>query len=97
MNQTQICEILTSGQVMRLDALQPHKAYPILRAEELCVYESEARILLHIMDYVFTDGYVILPYDGFSQDDVNRINNYTLLMKLVYRGADSSNNPVDFI
>ena len=34
MNQAQICEIVTSGLVMRQDALQPHKAYPILRAEE---------------------------------------------------------------
>ena len=44
MNQTQICEILTSGQVMRLDDLQPHKRYAILRAQELYVYGSEARI-----------------------------------------------------
>ena len=41
MNQAQICEILTSVQAMRLDALQPHKAYPILRVEELYVYGSE--------------------------------------------------------
>ena len=98
MKQTQICEILTSGQVMRLDALQPHKAYPILRAQELYVYGSGARILLYIWDYVFRDGYVILPFDALSQDDVNRINNYNLLMKLVYRSVDSSNNTlVDFI
>ena len=35
MNQAQICEIVTSGLVMRLVSLQPHKAYPILREEEL--------------------------------------------------------------
>ena len=35
MNQTQICEILTSGQVMRLDDLQQHKTCPILRAQDL--------------------------------------------------------------
>ena len=69
MNQIQICEILTSGQVMRLDDLQPQKAYPILRAEELYVYGSEARILLHIWDHVFRDGYVILPLDALSQDE----------------------------
>ena len=50
MNQTQICEILTSGQVMRLNDLQPNKAYPILRAQEIYMYGSEARILLHIWD-----------------------------------------------
>ena len=83
---------------MRLHALQLHKAYPILCAEELYVYGSEARILLRIWDHVFRYGYVILPLDALSQDDVNRINNYTLLMKLVYRGVDSSNNlVVDFI
>jgi len=98
MNQAQICEIPTSVQVMRLDSFQPHKAYPILCAEELYVYGSEARILLRIWDHVFRYGYVILPLDALSQDDVNRINNYTLLMKLVYRGVDSSNNlVVDFI
>ena len=98
MNQAQICEILTSGQVMRLDALQPCKDYPILHAEELYVYGSAARLLLHIWDYVFRDGYVILPFRVLSRDDVNWINNYTLSMKLVYRGVDSSNNPViDFI
>ena len=73
MNQTQICEILTSGQVIRLDDLQPHKAYTILRAEELYVYGSEARILLHIWDYVFRDGYVILPFLVLSRDDENWI------------------------
>ena len=61
MNQTRICEILTLGQVMRLDDLQPHKAYPILRAEELYVYGSEARISLHIWDHVFKDGYHSTP------------------------------------
>jgi len=35
MNQTQICEILTSGQVMRLDDLQLNKANPILRVKEI--------------------------------------------------------------
>jgi hypothetical protein len=41
---------------------------------------------------------VILPFRVLSRDDVNWINNYTLSMKLVYRGVDSSNNPViDFI
>ena len=94
MNQTQICEILTSGQVMRVDDLQPHKTYPILRAQELYVYGSGARILLYIWDYVFRDGYVILPFRVLSRDYVHRINNYTLIMKLVYRGVDSSNNPV---
>ena len=39
MNQTQICEILTSGQVMGLDGLQPHKRYAILRAQELYMCE----------------------------------------------------------
>jgi hypothetical protein len=58
------------------------------------LYGSEARILLHIWDYVFRDGYMILPFRVLSRDDVNRINNYTLIMKLVYRGVDSSNNPV---
>ena len=79
---------------MRLDKLQPHNAYPILRAEELYVYGSEARILLHTWDYVFRDGYVILTFNVLSRDDVYRISNYTLLIKLVYRGVDSSNNPV---
>jgi hypothetical protein len=50
MNQTQICEILTSRQVMRLDDLHPNKAYPILRVQEIYMYGSEARILLHIWD-----------------------------------------------
>ena len=98
MNQTQICEVLTSGQVMRLDDFQPHKAYLILRAQEIYMYWSEARILLLIWDYVFRDGYVILPFCVPTRDDINRINNYTLRKKLVYRGVDSSNNPVvDFI
>jgi hypothetical protein len=62
------------------------------------MYGSEARILLHIWDYVFRDGYVILPFRVLTRDDINRINNYTLRMKLVYRGVDSSKNPVvDFI
>ena len=62
------------------------------------MYGSEVRILLHIWDYVFRGGYVILPFRVLSLDDVNRINNYRLIMKLVYRGVDSSNNlVVDFI
>jgi len=66
--------------------------------QEIYMYGSEARILLHIWDYVFRDGYVILPFRVLSRDDINRINNYTLRMKLVYRGVDSSKNPVvDFI
>ena len=99
MNQAQICEVLTSGQVMRLDDLQPHKRYAILRAQELYMCGCEARILLHIWDYVFRDGYVILPFHVLSRDDINQINNYTRIMKLVYRGVDSSSrNPmVDFI
>jgi hypothetical protein len=68
---------------MRLDALQPHKADPIIRAKELYENGSEARILLHIWDHEFRDGYVILPFDALSQDVVNLINNYTLLIKLV--------------
>jgi hypothetical protein len=79
---------------MRLDALQPHKAYPILGAEELYEYGSEARILLHIWDHEFRDGYVILPFNALSEDDVNHINNCTLLIKLVYGGVDSTNNPL---
>ena len=97
MNQTQICEILTSGQVMHLDDLQPHKSYHILRAQEFYVYRCEARILLHIWDYVFRDGYVILLFHVLSRDDVNRINNYILIMNLDYRGVYSSNKLVDFI
>jgi hypothetical protein len=99
MNQAQICEVLTSGQVMRLADLQPHKHYAILRGQELYMCGSEARILLHIWDYVFRDGYVILPFHVLSRNDINQINNYTLIMKLVYRSVDSSsNNPmVDFI
>ena len=42
------------------------------------MYGSEARILLHIWDNVFKDGYVLLPFEALSQDDVNRINIYTL-------------------
>jgi hypothetical protein len=57
-------------------------------------YGSEARILLHIWDYVFMDDYVILPFRVLTREDINRINNYTLRMKLVYRVVDSSNNPV---
>ena len=88
MNQAQICEILTSGVVMQLDALQPHKVYPILRAEELYEYGSEARILLRIWDHEFKDGCVILPFNALSQDDVNRINNNTL-----YVGGSKSSQP----
>jgi hypothetical protein len=79
--------------------LQPHKRYAILRAQELYMYGSEAHILLHIWDYVFRDGYVILPFHVLSRDDINQINNYTKIMKLVYRGADSSSKHpmVDFI
>jgi hypothetical protein len=73
MNQAQICEIPTSGQVMRLDALQQHNAYPILHVEEIYEYGSEARILLHMCDHVFRDGYVIVPFNAFSQDVVNHI------------------------
>ena len=80
--------------MLRLEDLQTHKAYPILRAQELYVYRSEKRILQHFWDYVFRDGYVILPFRVLSRDDVNRSNNYTLIMKLVYRSVDSSNNPV---
>ena len=99
MNQTQICEILTSGQVMRLDDFQPHKAYLILRAQEIYMYRSEARILLHIWDYVFRDGYVILPFHVPSRYDIYQSINYPRIMKLVYRGVDSSsmNLMVDFI
>ena len=98
MNHAQICEVLTSGQVMRLDDLQPHKRDAILRAQELYMCGCEARILLHIWDYVFRDGYVILPFHVLSRVHINQINNYTRIMKLVYRGVDSSSkNPmVDF-
>jgi hypothetical protein len=68
----ELCNVtLTSGQVVGRDDLQPHKAYPVLRAEELYVYGSAARLLLHIWDYVFRDGYVILPFRVLSRDDVN--------------------------
>jgi len=99
MNQAKICEVLTSGQVMRLADLQLHKRYAILRAQELYMCGCEARILLHICDYAFMDGYVILPFHVLSRDDINQINNYTRITKLFYRGVDSSsNNPmVDFI
>jgi hypothetical protein len=99
MNQAQICEILTSGQVMRLADLQLHKRYAILRAKELYMCESEARILLHIWNFVFRVGYVILQFHVLSLDYINQTNNYTRIMKLVYRGVDSSSmNPmVDFI
>ena len=99
MNQTQICEILTSGQVMRLDDLQPHKRYAILRAQELYMCGCEARILLNIWDYVLRDGYVILPFHVLSREDINQISNYTKILKIFYIGVDfSSNNPmVDFI
>jgi len=40
------------------------------------------------------DDYVILPFRVLTREDINRINNYTLRMKLVYRVVDSSNNPV---
>ena len=99
MNQAQICEILTSGQVIRLDVLQPYKFYANLRAQELFLCGCEARILMHIWDYLFRDGYVILPFHVLSRNDINQINNYTKIMKFVYRGVDSSSdNPmVDFI
>ena len=48
LNQAQICEILTSGQVMRLADLQPHKRYAILRAQDLYMCGCEARVLRHI-------------------------------------------------
>jgi len=63
-----------------------------VRRNYTCV--SETRILLHIWDYVLRDGYVILSFHVLSRDDINRIDNYTLIMKLVYRGVDSSNKPV---
>jgi hypothetical protein len=99
MNQAQICEILTSGQVMRLAEMQPHKRYAILRAQELHMCGCEARILLHIWGYSFRDCYLILPFQALSRDDINHINNYTRIKKLVYRGVDSSsmNLMVDFI
>ena len=98
MNQTQICETVILGQVMRLHSTQPHKTYPIFHAEELFLYGGETRILLYIWNHVIRDSYVILPFHALSRDDVNRINNYTLIMKLVYRGVHFYNNPeVDFI
>jgi hypothetical protein len=98
MNQTQICEILISGQVMCLADLQPNRRYAVLRAQELLVCGREPCILIHIWDYASRDGYVILPYHTLSPDDINLINRYERIVKLIYRGVDSSNNPiVDFM
>ena len=94
MIQTQICEILVSGQVMCLAELRPNRRYAVLRAQELFVCGRELCILIHIWDYASRDGYVILPYRTLSQDDINKINRYERIVKLIYRGVDSSNKTI---
>jgi len=94
MNQTQVCEILVSGQVMCLAELQPDRRYAVLRAQELLVCGLEPCILIHIWDYASRDGYVLLPYLTLTPDDINQINRYERIFKLIYRGVDSSNRPI---
>ena len=91
MNQTQICEILVSGQVMCLAELQPCRRF---RAQELLVCGRGPCILIHIWDYASRVGYVMLPYLILTPDDINRINKYERIFKLIYRGVDSSNKPI---
>jgi len=93
MNQTQICEFLVSGQVMCLAELQPDRRYAILRAQELLVCGLDPCILIHIWDYASRDGYELLPYLTPTPDDINHINRYERIFKLIYRGFDSSNKP----
>ena len=98
MNQTQICEILVSGQVICLADLRPNRRYVVLRAQELLMCGREPCILVHISDYASRDVYVILPYHTLSSDDINKINRYERIVKIIYRGVDSSNIPiVDFV
>jgi hypothetical protein len=67
---------------MRLADLQPHKRYAILRAQELYMCGCDARILLHIWDFSFREGYVILPFQVLSRDAIKQINNYTRIISL---------------
>jgi hypothetical protein len=98
MNQTQMCEILVSGQVMCLADLRPNRRYVVLRAQELLMCGREPFILIHILNYASRDGYVILPYHTLSPDDTNKINKYERIVKIIYGGVGSSNNPiVDFM
>ena len=91
MNQTQICEILVSGQVMCLAELQPCRRF---RAQELLVCGRGPCILIHIWDYASRDGYLMLPHLTLTPADIHQINRYERIFKLIYRGVDSSNIPI---
>ena len=94
MNQTQICEILVSGQVMRPTELHPDRRYAILRAQELPMCVREPCILVHIWDNASRDGYLMLPHLTLTPADIHQINRYERIFKLIYRGVDSSNRPI---
>ena len=94
MNQTQICEILVSGQVMHPTELHPDRRYAILRAQELPMCGREPGILVHIWYYASRDGYVMLPHLTLTSADMNQINRYERIYKLIFRGVDSSNRPI---
>jgi hypothetical protein len=96
MDQTQICEILVSGQVMGLSDLKPNKRYDVIRAQELYMCGSgETCILLHIWEYISRDVYVLLPRNVLPQADLQQINNYERMPSLIYRGVDPvCNSPI---
>ena len=77
-----------------LAELRPNRRYAVLRAQELLVCGREPCILIHIWDYASRGGYVILPYRTLSPDDINKINRCERIVKLIYRGVDSSNKPI---
>jgi len=74
--------------------IQPDRRYAILRAQELPVCGREPCILMHIWDNASRAGYLMLPYLTLTPDDINQINRYERIFKLIYRGVDSSNKPI---
>ena len=77
-----------------LEALEPNKIYAIIHVERLSTSGSERIFVGKLWQSVHRNGYVLIPFDAFPQNDVIRINNRTYFMDFIFKGVDSSSEPI---